>query len=299
MMMAHGGANGGRSHGGEMAADSRGLTNGGGAGGGGARGGDGEPTSQGDAGDPGGHGGADGSGDRGEGGSPEIRGGAERLRTQVELTGGRSPTEPVGRSNEAQSRGYGGSTPTKAEPKVRGSPVELIDRRVTVEARELGAEVEPLGLRAETESGPRRLEAEVRDNPAPATLEDCSFAGLAPYRWGAEGERRGCQTTAAEEAGAGGRAGIFEERALEDLKPPQGWTREPRMALRHRWARAGAPHHGEMVGWALGLESRSSSWETVRGDPFLARVHSTKAVNSARGPSSDDSALHTVLRLAS
>ncbi len=26
----------------------------------------------------------------------------------------------------------------------------------------------------------------------------------------------------------GGRAGIFEERALEDLKPPQGWTREPR-----------------------------------------------------------------------
>ncbi len=27
-----------------------------------------------------------------------------------------------------------------------------------------------------------------------------------------------------EEAGAGGRAGIFEERALEDLKPPQGWT---------------------------------------------------------------------------
>ncbi len=34
----------------------------------------------------------------------------------------------------------------------------------------------------------------------------------------------GCQTTAVEEAGAGGRAGIFEERALEDLKPPQGGT---------------------------------------------------------------------------
>ncbi len=51
-----------------------------------------------------------------------------------------------------------------------------------VEARELGAEVEPLGLRAEAESGPRRLEAEVRDTPAPATLEDGRPTGLAPYR---------------------------------------------------------------------------------------------------------------------
>ncbi len=51
MMMAHGGARG-RSHGGVIAADSRGPTNGGGAGGGGAR--DGEPMSQGDAEDPGG-----------------------------------------------------------------------------------------------------------------------------------------------------------------------------------------------------------------------------------------------------
>ncbi len=48
-MMAHGGADGGRIHGGVMAADSRGPTNGGGAGGGGARGRDGEPMSQGDA----------------------------------------------------------------------------------------------------------------------------------------------------------------------------------------------------------------------------------------------------------
>ncbi len=54
------------------------------------------------------------------------------------------------------------------------------------------------------------------------------------------------------------------------------------MAFRHWWARADAPHRGEMVGWALGLE-----WI------------STKAANSARGPSSDDSALHAVFRLAS
>ncbi len=45
--------------------------------------------------------------------------------------------------------------------------------------------------------------------------------------------------------------------------------------------------------------ARSSSGETVRGDPFLARVHSTKAAKSSRGPSSDDSALLAVFRLAS
>ncbi len=50
IMVTHGGANGGRSHGGGRADDSRGPTNGGGAGGGGARGGDGEPMSQGDRG---------------------------------------------------------------------------------------------------------------------------------------------------------------------------------------------------------------------------------------------------------
>ncbi len=53
----HGGADGGRSHGGGRAADSRGLTDDGRAGGGGARGGDGEPMSQGDGEDPEDHGG--------------------------------------------------------------------------------------------------------------------------------------------------------------------------------------------------------------------------------------------------
>ncbi len=81
--------------------------------------------------------------------------------------------------------------------------MELVDRWVTVEARELGAEVEPLGLRSEAESGPRRLEAEVRDTPAPATLEDGRPTGLAPYRWGAEGERGGLP----DDSGGGGRSG--------------------------------------------------------------------------------------------
>ncbi len=63
---------------------------------------------------------------------------------------------------------------------------------------------------------------------SPTTLEDGRLAGLTPYRWGAEGEQGGCQTTAVEEAGAGGRTGIFEERALEDRKHSQGWTREPK-----------------------------------------------------------------------
>ncbi len=153
-----------------------------------------------------------------------------------------------------------------------------------------------------------------RDTPAPATLEDGRPTGLAPYKQGAEGERRGCQTTAVEEAGAGGRAVIFEERALEDLTPPPcpahpqprcrgrsstprshrprlapswwalspalapgltGWAQLPgrssaqslglalarrsrrEMALRHRWAWAGAP-------WA-GLWVRSGSGEIIHG----------------------------------
>ncbi len=45
--------------------------------------------------------------------------------------------------------------------------------------------------------------------------------------------------------------------------------------------------------------ARSFSGQTVRGDPFLTRVHSMKAAKSSRGPSSDDSALHAVFRLAS
>ncbi len=61
----------------------------------------------------------------------------------------------------------------------------------------------------------RASEAELREPPTTATLEDGSPAELAPHRWWAEGEQRGCQTTAVEEAGVGGRAGIFEERALE------------------------------------------------------------------------------------
>ncbi len=61
--VAHGGADGGRSHGGGVAADSRGLTNGGGAGGGGARGRDGQPKSKGDGEDPGDQSRADGNPD--------------------------------------------------------------------------------------------------------------------------------------------------------------------------------------------------------------------------------------------
>ncbi len=45
------------------------------------------------------------------------------------------------------------------------------------------------------------------------------------------------------------------------------------------------------LGTGSGVDlARSSSGEMVRGDPFLARVHSTKAANSSRGPSSDDTA---------
>ncbi len=49
------------------------------------------------------------------------------------------------------------------------------------ERRELGAMVEPLGRRAEAESGTQRLEAEARDSPAMVTMEPGRPAGLAPY----------------------------------------------------------------------------------------------------------------------
>ncbi len=67
----------------------------------------------------------------------------------MELKGGRSPTEPVGRSDKVQPEErspevMAGRHSTKAEPEGRGSPVKLVDRWVTVEARELGAEADSM-----------------------------------------------------------------------------------------------------------------------------------------------------------
>ncbi len=73
--------------------------------------------------------------------------------------------------------------------------------------------VEPLGRRAEAESGTQRLEAEARDSPAMVTMEPGRPSGARTVLMGVEGEQRGCQMTAVEEAGAGG-AGIFEGRAF-------------------------------------------------------------------------------------
>ncbi len=49
-----------------------------------------------------------------------------------------------------------GRRPTKAEPEGRGSPVELVDRWVTVETRELGAEVDHGTQRAMAGSPPKK-----------------------------------------------------------------------------------------------------------------------------------------------
>ncbi len=60
-----------------------------------------------------------------------------------------------------------------------------------------------------------------------------------------------------------------------------------------------APRGDGGLGSGSGVDlARASSGETVRGDPFFTRVHSTKAAKSSRGPSSDDSALLVVFRLA-
>ncbi len=131
-------------------------------------------------------------------GMPRIRGARVEQRTLATRPGdtqrNRSDWGPrwskreeeaqQGRSDEAQPEdrspeAMAGRRPTKAEPEGRVSPVEWW---VTVEAWELGAEVESKGLQAEAELGPRRLEVEVRDTPAPAMLEDGRPTGLAPYR---------------------------------------------------------------------------------------------------------------------
>ncbi|KAI2663177.1 hypothetical protein H4Q32_011644 [Labeo rohita] len=83
----------------------------------------------------------------------------------AELEGGRSPTEPVGRSDKAQPEEWSpeamaGRRPTKAEPEGQWSPVELVDRRATVELR--------AGV---AESRTQRLEAETRDPPAMTPME--------------------------------------------------------------------------------------------------------------------------------
>ncbi len=361
--MAHGGADGGRSHGGVMAADSRGPTNSGGAGGGGARGG--EPTSQGDAEDPGGQGGAEGSGDQGEGRAPEIRGGATEDPGGAEgrkEPNGAGGMERQGAARGEESWGDGGSTPDQGgaggtrEPggaggsmgdgggegaRSRGGATGSTDRDWVYRPRRSP------GLR-----GWRRrwgkLQSRRHWRMAVPWGSHRIDGGLRASRGAARRQRWRRQE----------RVGIFEERALEKLKPPQGWTRESRtkegwtepagtmergegavrspeqhpslsdpapclavpdvltahpqprcrgrsstprshrprlapswwalspalapglmgwaqlpgrssaqslglalarrsrqeMALRHRWARAGAPYRGEMVGWALGLE---------------------------------------------
>ncbi len=73
--------------------------------------------------------------------------------------------------------------------------------------KELGAMVEPLGQRAKAQSGIQRLEAETKDHPAMTPMETSRPAAIPPHRWWAEGEQRGCQTTA-EVVGEGGWAGV-------------------------------------------------------------------------------------------
>ncbi len=60
-----------------------------------------------------------------------------------------------------------------------------------VERRELGAMVEPQGLRTEAESGIQRPEVETRDPPAMTPMETGRPAAIPPHRWRAEGEQRG------------------------------------------------------------------------------------------------------------
>ncbi len=91
---AHGGADGGRSHGGGRADDSRGPTYGGRAGGRGAQGGDGEPISQGDGEYPEGEVEKMAQMSKAQAGIRKAAVEPERQRTKVDLEGRRSLTEP-------------------------------------------------------------------------------------------------------------------------------------------------------------------------------------------------------------
>ncbi len=67
----------------------------------------------------------------------------------MELKGRRSLTEPEGQSDKAKTEEWSpeavdGRRLTKAEPEGRGSPVELVGGRTTVETREPGAKVQPM-----------------------------------------------------------------------------------------------------------------------------------------------------------
>ncbi len=88
---------------------------------------------------------------------------------------------------------------------------------------EEGAMVERLGRQAKAESWIQRLEAETGDPPAMMPMETGRPAVIPPHRWWAEGEQRGCQTTAGEEAGAGGWAFVSLRAlrtALRNKIPP-------------------------------------------------------------------------------
>ncbi len=114
--------------------------------------------------------------------------------------------------------------PTVVEQVVEEPEAETESQRDRVE----GAwnQVEPLGLHAEAESGPRRRMWGILQPHDARGWQTRGAHTVQMGGWGWAGG--GCQTTAVEEAGAGGRTGIFEERALEDRKHSQGWTREPK-----------------------------------------------------------------------
>ncbi len=92
---------------------------------------------------------------------------------------------------------------TKAELEGRGSLADLVDWWATMERRELGAMVEPLGQQTEAKSGTQRLEVKTRHPPALTLMEIGRAAVISLHRWWAEGEQRGYQKTAVEEAEAG------------------------------------------------------------------------------------------------
>ncbi len=395
------GADGGRSHGGGRADDSRGPTNGGGAGGGGARGGEGEPMKQGDEEDPEVQGGADGTGDRRGGVDP--KGGARATEDQGGAEGMKEPdgaggTKGRGAARGVESRGAGWSTPDQdgaggmREPGgASGLPGHSGEEgarshggadgstgRGGVQGLEAGGGSkgfsnhgddggwQTLGARTVMMVGWGRAEGLPDDSGGGGRSGreggHLWASGLTGLPMGIEAlSWQDSGTEVAEGSDEGGRRGGRSMRSPSAFHSPrslnsslsakaQGVELLSALSLSaaisfvagvvagsRTWSdgkhssRSAAIHSSiapcgdgssvavgsgslSSVGsgmrsaqrWDGGLDSgsgvvlvRSSSEQTVSGDPFLASIHSTKAVKSTRGPSSDYGTLHTGFRLAS
>ncbi len=144
---------------------------------------------QGDGEDPEVLGVADGAGNRRGGVDPGGHGGARATEERGGAEGMKEPDGARGRKGQGEAGGVeswdaGWLTPDQGGAEWMREPVR---------ASGLPSHGGEEGARSH--GGGRASEAGSRETPTTAMLEDGSPAELAPHRWWAEEEQRGCQTT--------------------------------------------------------------------------------------------------------